>query len=96
MRPTLNLNPVVMTPLHEEQALLKALANREVKAFIQLYKDYGEDLLILGYSLLGDPAEAEEKVEDLFERLWEEGDFENVDPPLYRYLAAEMRKACGE
>lgn len=75
---------------------MKALAKRDIKAFVQLYKDYGEDLLILGYSLLGDAREAEETVENLFERLWEEADFESIEPPLYRYLAAEMRKACGE
>lgn len=83
-------------PLHEEQALLKALAKRDIKAFIQLYKDYGEDLLILAYSMLEDPKKAEQMVDNFFEDLWEKADFEHIELPLYRYLATEMRKACGE
>jgi hypothetical protein len=82
--------------LYEERALLKALGRRDIKAFIRLYKDYGEDILILAYSLLQDSDEAARKVDQLFERLWEEADFEKVEPPIYRYLAEEMRKACSE
>jgi len=44
--------------LYEEVALLNALGRRDIKAFMQLYKDYGEDLLILAYSLLQDPRAA--------------------------------------
>ena len=80
--------------LYEEKALLKALERRDIKAFMQLYKDYGEDMLILAYSLLQDPRAAARTVDQFFEKLWEEANFEAIEPPIYKYLAAEIRKMC--
>ena len=38
----------------EETALLNELQKRNIKAFMRLYKNYGEDLLIFAYSQLND------------------------------------------
>ena len=82
--------------LYEEKALLQALGRRDIRAFMRLYKDYGEDILILAYSLLQDPRAAARTVDQFFEKLWEEANFETIEPPIYKYLTAEIRKACGE
>ena len=82
--------------LHEEKALLTALGRRDIKAFKHLYKEYEEDILILAYSLLKDPRAAARTVDQFFEKLWEEANFETVEPPIYKYLVAGILKACGK
>ena len=81
--------------LYEEKAFLQALGRRDLKAFIRLYKEYGEDILILAYSILQDAQAAARMVDQFFEKLWEEADFGSVNPPIYKYLAEEMRRMCG-
>ena len=80
--------------LYEEKAFLQALGRRDIKAFIRLYKEYGEDVLILAYSILQDAQAAARMVDRFFEKLWEEADFASVNPPIYKYLAEEMRTMC--
>jgi len=82
--------------LYEEKAFLQALERRDIKAFIKLYKEYGEDILILAYSVLQDAQAAAKMVDQFFEKLWEETNFENIDPPIYKFLAAEIRRMCEE
>lgn len=82
--------------LYEEKAFLQALQNRNVKAFIRLYKEYGEDILILAYSELEDPHAAARMVDKFFEKLWDEADFEAIEPPIYKFLADEIRRMCQE
>ncbi|MBN9386102.1 MAG: hypothetical protein J0H74_35420 [Chitinophagaceae bacterium] len=82
--------------LQEEKAFLQALGRRDIKAFIRLYKEYGEDILILTYSLLQDAHAAAKMVDQFFEKLWEDTDFESIDPPIYKYLSAEIRKMCEQ
>lgn len=82
--------------LYEEKAFLQVLQNRNVKAFIRLYKEYGEDILILAYSELEDPHAAARMVDKFFEKLWDEADFEAIEPPIYKFLADEIRRMCQE
>jgi hypothetical protein len=82
--------------LAEERVLLQALQSRNVKAFIRLYKEYGEDMLILAYSELEDPRAAASMVDRFFEKLWDEADFGAIEPPLYKFLSEELRRMCHE
>ena len=80
----------------EEQALLRALEKREIKAFVQFYKDYGEDILIFAYSVLQDARLASRIVDQFFEKLWAEANFETIEPPIHKYLMSEVLKICSE
>lgn len=78
----------------DEVKLLEGLQHKNVHAFIKLYKDYSEDLLVLAYTLIGDPALSSRAVHKLFTDLWEQGRFTNIHPPLYHFLHLELRKIC--
>ena len=82
--------------LYEEKALLKALERREIRAFMKLYQDYGEDLLILAYMLLQNSRLAALTVDIFFEDLWQNGQFDKIRPPIYKYLVEEIRKMCSQ
>ena len=80
----------------EEILLLDALEERNMRAFMQLYKSYGEDLLIFAYAHLRDPQLAAKKVDDLFESLWSDANFAAIKPPIYTYLIDQIKKTCKQ
>jgi hypothetical protein len=80
--------------LNDEKTLLNDLEKRSIKAFMRLYKNYNEDLLIYAYSHLHDSKLAIKTVEEFFEDLWAGAKFTAIDPPIYRYLARQMRTLC--
>ncbi|WP_188932604.1 hypothetical protein [Puia dinghuensis] len=83
-----------MDPYAEEQELLLALEKREVKAFLRLFKDYNDDLMIFAYSQLNNQKKAEETVQELFEELWSAGRFKEIKPPIYKFLVGELSRIC--
>lgn len=76
----------------EETDLLKALQQKDIKAFKRFYKEYRDDLIIFTFCQVHDVELAYKAVDQLFERLWQEGDFQRVHPPIYKFLLVEMRK----
>ncbi|MES1159648.1 MAG: hypothetical protein ABUM51_02740 [Bacteroidota bacterium] len=70
------------------------MRNRDIKAFKLFYKEYSDDLLILAFSLLENASLAIRTVDELFERLWVDATFESIEPPIHRFLYAELRKNC--
>ena len=78
----------------DELKLLEGLKQRNIHAFIKLYKDYSEDLLVLAYTLVGDPVLSSRAVDGLFTRLWEEDVFTNINPPIHHFLYSELRNIC--
>ena len=80
----------------EERLLLGALEERNMKAFMQLYKNYGEDLVIFAYTRLRDPQVATKTVDDFFESLWLDANFTTINPPIYRFLVDQMKKICKQ
>lgn len=80
--------------IEAEKFLLSRLKSRDIKAFKRLYKEYSDDLLILAYSLLENATLAINAVDELFERLWMDAKFDYIDPPIHRFLSAELRKNC--
>src|ERR1700754_1969953 len=77
--------------LNEEKMLLNDLEKRNIRAFMRLYRNYNEDLLIFAYSHLHDRRVAIKTVEKFFEDLWSMAKFTEIDPPIYRYLVGQMR-----
>ena len=75
-----------------EKALLRKLAARDITIFNQFIRLYSGELCILAYGLLRNAHLAIKAVDDMFERLWREGQFELVDPPIYLFLYDELRK----
>ena len=84
------------TDIQEERVLLGALQKKHIKAFIQLYKTYSEDLLIFAYCYLNDRILAIQAVEAFFEYLWEHADFADIDPPIYPVLLAKFKRIFEE
>jgi hypothetical protein len=82
--------------IKEEKKLLNALEQRNIKAFMRLYKDYGEDLLIFAYSHLQDPKLAIRTVDQFFENLWSDATFTDIDPPIHKFLLKQMTKICEQ
>jgi DNA-directed RNA polymerase specialized sigma24 family protein len=80
--------------LRQERMLLLALEKRNMKAFMELYKNYSEDLLIFAYSYLKDPKLAAKTVDEFFEDLWSTAKFSQVDPPIYKFLIEQIRAIC--
>jgi hypothetical protein len=78
----------------KEEILLTELEKRNIKAFMRLYKNYGEDLLIYAYSQLNDRRQAVRTVDEFFEDLWAAVRFKEIKPPIYRYLLEQMRGIC--
>jgi len=78
----------------EEQRLLHALEARNVKAFMQLYKEYRDHLVIFAYSQLNDREKAIQAVEEFFEDLWEAARFKEITPPIYKFLFEQLRGVC--
>jgi hypothetical protein len=78
----------------DELVLLEGLKNKSIKAFSALYKEYSEDLLLLAYTILGDPTLSHRAVDKLFIDLWEKQVFTNITPPIHHFLYSELRKNC--
>ncbi|MBS1661734.1 MAG: hypothetical protein JST68_11875 [Bacteroidetes bacterium] len=82
--------------LDEERSLLNDLEKRNIRAFMRLYRDYNEDLLIFVYSRLPDRKAAIKMVEEFFEDLWLSARFTEIDPPIYRYLLKQITTVCEQ
>ena len=82
--------------LNEEKTLLKDLEKRNIRAFMRLYRNYNEDLLIFAYTHLQDRKAAIKTVEEFFEDLWSMATFTEIDPPIYRFLLAQIRTICDQ
>ena len=80
--------------LEEEYVLLTSLEERKVKAFIQLYKEYADDLLIYAYAHLNNRQLAVEATSVLFDELWLKAKFKDVTPPIYEFLKSQMDIVC--
>jgi hypothetical protein len=80
--------------LQEERTLLRDLEKRNIRAFMRLYSNYGEDLLIFAFSRLDDRTLAVKMVDEFFEDLWMAARFMEITPPIYKYLIYQMQSIC--
>ena len=82
--------------LNDEKTLLNDLEKRSIKAFMRLYRNYNEDLLIFAYSHLHDSKLAIKTVDEFFEDLWASASYKAIEPPVYRYLMKQLEELCGK
>jgi hypothetical protein len=82
------------TEYNEEQKMLVALENRDVKAFMRLGREYKDDLIIYAFSHLNDRRLAVDTVDEFLDDLWAEGRFAGVEPPIYRFLIGQLSLIC--
>jgi len=78
----------------KEETLLSELEKRNIKAFMRLYRDYGEDLLIFAYGHLNDRRLAVRTVDEFFADLWAVVQFTEIKPPIYKYLLEQLQGIC--
>lgn len=79
---------------NEESTLLSELQKRNIRAFMRLYRNYSEELLIFTYGQLLDRQLAVKTVDEFFEDLWEAAKFKEITPPIYKYLITQLRGIC--
>ena len=65
-----------------------------MKAFIQLYREYADDLLVYAYMQLNNRQLAVEATSALFDELWLKARFNDVTPPIYEFLRSQMDIVC--
>ena len=59
-----------MPPDRQDNALIEALADRDLTALSDLYDRYGRIAYTLAYRILGEPEAAEDVVQDAFLAAW--------------------------
>lgn len=80
--------------LDTDNQLLKQFQQGNVNAYEQLFKKYYEPLTLYAVRYLGDYAESEEVIQDLFCNLWEKRDTLNVSTAVKPYLFGAVRNNC--
>ncbi|MGX5819009.1 RNA polymerase sigma-70 factor [Chitinophaga lutea] len=78
-------------PQHTETELLQLLAAGSEEAFTELYNRYWKRLFALAAAKLGDMADAEETVQEIFVSLWNRRASLQVHTGLERYLAVSVK-----
>jgi RNA polymerase sigma-70 factor (ECF subfamily) len=73
-------------PSHNEQQLISLLRDSSQDAFAQLFDSYSQKLYRFSYSYLKTEAEAEEIVQDVFLKLWENRDKLRNETSFQSYL----------
>lgn len=91
---SIQLSGVENIDFRDELTLLEGLKRRNVHAFIRLYREYSEDLLVLAFTLTDDPILSSQAVDMLFTDLWEKGSFTDIAPPIHHFLYSELRQYC--
>jgi RNA polymerase sigma-70 factor (ECF subfamily) len=78
-----------------DAAVMARLAGGEQAALAELYDRYGSLLLGLGVRVLGDRAEAEDVLHDVFVEVWKRAaDFDAARGSVKTWIAMRMRSRC--
>lgn len=64
--------PAVERPPADERALLEQVIAGDLVAFERLYDRYARPVYSLAYRILGDPADAEELLQETFVKVWQQ------------------------
>jgi RNA polymerase sigma-70 factor (ECF subfamily) len=78
----------------ENNDILQLFSVDEEKAFQQLFDLYYSPLAAIACSYLNDPDEAEDVVQQLFIKFWEEKHYRNINSSLKRYLSVALKNSC--
>ena len=80
--------------MNTDQKILQGLKNGDITAFKTLINEYSEDMVILAYSIIGDPVKANDIVSDVLYRLWKDGREKEIETPLSTYLYKQVKFEC--
>jgi RNA polymerase sigma-70 factor (ECF subfamily) len=77
-----------------DHILLQSLRKQDPEGFKTLFQKYYKSLCIQAYLLLQDQGEAEDLVQDVFVKFWQEKKFEAVQQSLGAYLTTMVKHAA--
>lgn len=81
--------------IDDDETLLRRMAAGETEALSLLYTRYAAKLLGIGVRVLGDRAEAEDVLHDVFVEVWKRAaDFDAARGSARAWLAVRMRSRC--
>ena len=78
----------------EESILIDKVKKGSKEAFRILFDNYYNELCFVALSILKDKTEAEETIQALFVKIWEERDKLNITSSLKAYLKTSVRNRC--
>ncbi|NJK94614.1 MAG: RNA polymerase sigma-70 factor [Bacteroidales bacterium] len=81
-------------PLIDEKQLLENLQQGDKKAFSFLFSKYYKDLVYFAVTFTKDPDAAEEIVQDVFVKFWENRHFIHIAVSLKSYLLKATQNKC--
>jgi RNA polymerase sigma-70 factor, ECF subfamily len=70
----------------KEEIIWKNIQQRDEVAFERYYKEHYKSFFLMSCKYLKDPAQAEEIVNDVFLKLWEDGDKMKIESSLKSYI----------
>ena len=70
----------------KEESIWRNIQNKNEDAFKRYYKEHYKSFFLMSCKYLKDPAQAEEIVNDVFLKLWEDGDKMNIESSLKSYI----------
>jgi hypothetical protein len=81
---------------HAEESLIGDLRKKNIRALMQLYISYADDLSIYAYTQLNNAGLAVRTVDKFFEDLWTSDRFSDITPPVYKYLLNQIQEICAK
>ena len=70
----------------KEENIWRSIQQKDEEAFERYYKEHYKRFFLMSCKYLKDPAEAEEIVNDVFLKLWEDGDKMSIESSLKSYI----------
>jgi|GEM_PF-4720379 len=80
--------------MNDDVLILDYLRKQKLLGVRYLLSRYSDSLEMIASYLLGDRAEAKYLVGDVIWDLWIHNKFDDIDPPLRKFLYTEITKAC--
>lgn len=70
----------------KEEAIWKSIQKKDIRVFEGYYKDHFKSFLLMAFKYLKDSAQAEEIVNDVFLKIWQDGHKITIDSSLKSYI----------
>lgn len=70
----------------KEETIWKSIQQKDIEVFEQYYKEHFRSFYLMARKYLNDPASAEEIVNDVFLKVWEDGDKMVIETSLKSYI----------
>jgi hypothetical protein len=81
--------------MDDDIEILNQLRNRDIRAFKRVCCDHSENMTALAFSVLQDMRKANQVVDEVLFKLWNETDLSMVTVPFQQFLNVQVLKSCG-